>query len=88
MKVLCILNDQCPFYYTVLKRKADQYKPYLPHPPDYEGALLSVLRLQKTYNLQTTDLAEGWVFHRRAMPLGHEHMYDLGVAALTKVSCA
>ena len=68
-----------------LKDIADDYNNVLPHPPDYDGALLALLRLQKVYGLSTMQLSEGWMFHKRASPLGHEHMYDLGVAALNRL---
>ena len=68
-----------------LRDIAEDFKGVLPHPSDYDGTLLSLLRLQKIYGLSTMELSEGWLFHKRAAPLGHEHMYDIGVAALNQL---
>lgn len=67
------------------KKLSVRYRGLLPTATDYDGALMAVLRLQKVYNMQTADLSEGWVYHRQALPLGHEHMNDLGVAALNRL---
>jgi prolyl 4-hydroxylase len=64
---------------------AQDFRDVFPQAQDYDGSLVALLRLQKVYGLSTMELSEGWLFHKRAAPLGHEHMYDLGVAAINQL---
>ncbi len=48
---------------------------------DITGALLAMLRLQRVYNLSTSDVAQGQVYHKKSDPLHPDDFYRLGQAA-------
>lgn len=74
---------------VALKSDTEGFSPFFPGDEDYKGALASVIRLQQTYLLSTTDLARGHVLggpnaHSvEAPPLSQKACFDLAQAALS-----
>ena len=67
---------------THLSEKVSDLKIDLPTEDDLHGAITAVIRLQRTYNLKASDMAEGRIGDQYAgVPLGHKDMLALAITS-------